>query len=134
MVSLFCVRHVSKRWFLKVIQVTMIHDPFNPSDYGHMLSVLCVKWPFFQHQGYFGRKTVHYFPKMNTWLGLIVKESLFNTNHLRRLQNIFICCLKSYTCYLQHKQPLSNSPNFTYCHDRLWRIPSKENTTNTTHS
>ena len=29
MVSRFCVRPTSKRWFLKVVQVTMKHDPFD---------------------------------------------------------------------------------------------------------
>jgi hypothetical protein len=29
MVSQFCVRPTSKRWFLKRVQVTMKHDPFN---------------------------------------------------------------------------------------------------------
>ena len=28
MVSQFCVRPASKRWVLKVVQVTMKHDPF----------------------------------------------------------------------------------------------------------
>ena len=28
-VSQFCVRPTSKRWFLKIIQVTMKHDPFD---------------------------------------------------------------------------------------------------------
>ena len=27
MVSWFCVRPTSKRWFLKIVQVTMKHDP-----------------------------------------------------------------------------------------------------------
>jgi hypothetical protein len=29
MVSRFCVRPTFKRWSLKIIQVTMNHDPFN---------------------------------------------------------------------------------------------------------
>jgi hypothetical protein len=29
MVSWFCVRHTSKRWFLRIIQVTMKHDLFD---------------------------------------------------------------------------------------------------------
>jgi hypothetical protein len=29
MVSRFCVRSTSKRWFLKIVQVTMKHDPFD---------------------------------------------------------------------------------------------------------
>ena len=29
MVSRFCVRPTSKRWVLRIIQVTMKHDPFN---------------------------------------------------------------------------------------------------------
>ena len=29
MVSWFCVRRTSKRWFLKIVQVAMKHDPFN---------------------------------------------------------------------------------------------------------
>jgi hypothetical protein len=29
MVSQFCVRPASKRWFSKIIQVTMKHDPFD---------------------------------------------------------------------------------------------------------
>ena len=29
MVSRFCVRPTSKRWFLKVVQVTMKQDPFD---------------------------------------------------------------------------------------------------------
>ena len=29
MVSPFCVRPTSKRWFLKIVQVTMEHDPFD---------------------------------------------------------------------------------------------------------
>ena len=29
MVSQFCVRPTSKRWFLKIVQVTMKHDPFD---------------------------------------------------------------------------------------------------------
>ena len=29
MVSRFCVKPTSKRWFLKVVQVTMKHDPFD---------------------------------------------------------------------------------------------------------
>jgi hypothetical protein len=28
-VSRFCVRPTSKRWFLKIIQVTIKHDPFD---------------------------------------------------------------------------------------------------------
>ena len=27
-VSWFCVRPISKRWFLKMVQVTMKHDPY----------------------------------------------------------------------------------------------------------
>ena len=29
MVSRFCVRPTSKRWFLKIVQVTMKHDPLD---------------------------------------------------------------------------------------------------------
>jgi hypothetical protein len=29
MVSWFCGRPTSKRWFLKIVQVTMKHDPFD---------------------------------------------------------------------------------------------------------
>jgi hypothetical protein len=29
MVSPFCVRPTSKRWFLKIVQLTVKHDPFN---------------------------------------------------------------------------------------------------------
>jgi hypothetical protein len=29
MVFRFCVRPTSKRWFLKIVQVTMKHDPFD---------------------------------------------------------------------------------------------------------
>ena len=29
MISRFCVRPTSKRWHLKIIQVTMKHDPFD---------------------------------------------------------------------------------------------------------
>jgi hypothetical protein len=29
MVSRFCVKPTSKRWFLKIVQVTMKHDPFD---------------------------------------------------------------------------------------------------------
>ena len=29
MVSSFCIRPTYKRWFLKLIQVTMKHDPFD---------------------------------------------------------------------------------------------------------
>ena len=29
MVSRFCVRPTSKRWFLRIVQVTMKHDPFD---------------------------------------------------------------------------------------------------------
>ena len=28
MVSWFCVKHTSKRWFLKIVHVTMKHGPF----------------------------------------------------------------------------------------------------------
>ena len=29
MISRFCIRPTSKKWFLKIIQVTMKNDPFN---------------------------------------------------------------------------------------------------------
>ena len=29
MVSLFCVNLTSKRWFLKIVQVAVKHDPFD---------------------------------------------------------------------------------------------------------
>jgi hypothetical protein len=29
MISRVCVRHASKKWFLKIVQVTMKHDPFD---------------------------------------------------------------------------------------------------------
>ena len=29
MVSQFCVRPTSKRWFLRIVQVTVKHDPFD---------------------------------------------------------------------------------------------------------
>ena len=29
MVSRFCVRPISKRWFLIIVQVTLKHDPFD---------------------------------------------------------------------------------------------------------
>ena len=29
MVSQFCVRPTSRRWFLKIVQVTMKYDPFD---------------------------------------------------------------------------------------------------------
>ena len=75
MVTRICVRPTSKRWFLKIIQVIMKHDPFDPSrshvlrwslkhsvkqtwtapafstnesawkSNGHGHSVSCVKWP-----------------------------------------------------------------------------------------
>ena len=32
MVFRFCVRPTSKRWFLKIIQVTMKHDPFDAME------------------------------------------------------------------------------------------------------
>ena len=43
MVSSFCVRHASKRWFWQIVQVTMKHDPLDAMHESmHTLHLSCI--------------------------------------------------------------------------------------------